>query len=57
MSTEVKEGVAKRDVPFQNTHLFTDVFLFKVVSVASTAREHEGLTQKCQGAVVISGQR
>lgn len=32
--------------------MFTDIFMFKVVSVASTAREDEGLTQKCQGVVV-----
>lgn len=29
--------------------------MFEVVSVASTSREDEGLTQKCQGVVVESG--
>lgn len=48
-------GEELRDLLFRNTKFFTDIFLFKVVSVASTAREDEGLTQKCQGVVVESG--
>lgn len=30
--------------------------MFKVVSVASTAREGEGFTHKCEGVVVEPGQ-
>lgn len=47
-------GEELRDLLFRNTKFFAEKFMFKVVSVASTAREDEGLTQKCQGVVVES---
>ena len=45
MSLEVEER-GLRDLPFRKTEFFTDIFMFKVVSVASTASEDEGLTDK-----------
>lgn len=50
-------GEELRDLLFRKTIFFTEIFLFKVVSVAWTAREYEGFTQKCQGVVVESGQK
>lgn len=50
-------GEELRDLLFRKTIFFTEIFLFKVVSVAWTAREDEGFTQKCQRVVVESGQK
>ena len=55
MSLDVEER-GLRDLPFRKTEFFTDIFLFKVVSVASAATEDEGLTVKGQSVVVVSGQ-
>ena len=55
MSLEVEER-RLRDLPFRKTEFLTDIFVFKVVSVASAASEYEGLTDKGESVVVESGQ-
>jgi len=55
VSLELEER-GLRDLPFRKTEIFTDIFLFKVVSVASAASEDEGLTDKGVSVVVESGQ-